>query len=63
MSKSVQVRSDWREGRTYIGAGTFELGRTKILILVPSMAVMPYSKRSVLYTLCPLILIVTQLRK
>lgn len=63
VSKSGQVRSDWREVRTYIGAGAFDLGRMKIGILVPSVAVMLCSKWSVSYTLCHLILIVTQSRK
>lgn len=59
----MQVRCDWREVRTYIGAGAFDLGRMKIGILAPSVAVMLCSKWSISYTLCHLILIVMQSRK
>lgn len=66
VSKSVQVRSDWREVRAYIGADAFDLRRMKIIILVSSNAMMLCSKWSVLYTWCTIliiILIVTQVRK
>lgn len=37
---SVQVRSDWRKVRAYIGAGALDSGRMKILIFVPYVAMM-----------------------
>ena len=57
------MRLDLGEVNAYTGVSGFDSGRMKIGILVPHIDTLLCSKQSVLYTLCHLILIVTQLRK
>lgn len=57
------MRLDLREVDAYTGVSGFDSGRMKIGILVPHTDTLLCSRQSVLYTLCHLILVVTQLRK